>query len=268
MLQPFESIEDAKAGLLVRLRELALHPSINVRPEQVHIDTSSRYRRVMACCRRRNTLKDGKTWTIIFNLHALRANLNNVEELEHTCQHEIAHIPAPNHGPQFYRVCRSLGMPENRIGAKTSRLIRPVSVEIFVCLRCGSKKHTLREHTNKLKLCDYCGLHWDQALARMDKSRTMAMFPVKEAGSISELAVPHGDRHLKTRWLPWKEYAQYLREGGTMTVVSWWGVALRDGIYTIPEKYIGKGLTPDCPTMLFGESFAHGATALKQAKDT
>lgn len=258
MLQPFTTVEEAKIGLLAYLRELAQHPAINVNPESISVDVSARYRRRHATCRWRQVF-GMKTWTIIFNLPVLRANLDNPSELEHTCQHEIAHVRAPNHGPQFRKVCRALGIPEDRIGAKTSHLRSAKSEELWVCLRCGTKKSTFRAHTNKLKRCDWCGSSWDAALDRIDRSKTMAMFKVEDAVRISnDMAVPGKDRHLKTRWLPWKEYATYLRDGGEMTVMSWWLECLKLGMYPIPEKYVGKGLTPEIPAVIFGE-----ATAIK-----
>lgn len=245
MLQAFTTVEEAKVGLLAYLKELAIHPAINADPDRISIDVSSRYRRRHACCRWKNGPDRKKSWTIIFNLHVLKANLDNTAELEHICQHEMAHVPQPNHGPKFRQVCRALGMPEDRIGAKTSKLKSAAYEEIWVCLRCGTKAKTLRSHTNKLKRCSWCGMHWDQGLGKLDKSKTMAMFPIKDAGSVGEMGVQGKDRHLQTRWLPWKEYAQYLRDGGQFTVMHWWTECLRQGIYEIPAKYQGKGLAPE-----------------------
>lgn len=188
MIQPYKSVEEAKVGLLDYLRELAKHPAINVEPHRINIDTSPRYRRRHACCRTNHT-RQGKTWTIIFNLPVLKANLENVPELEHICQHEIAHVAAPNHGPQFRKVCRALGIPEDRIGAKTSKLNNAIHEEVFVCLRCGCKTKTLRAHTTRMKRCSWCGGYWDKALGRMDKVKTMAMFPIAEAPRVQELAL-------------------------------------------------------------------------------
>lgn len=256
MLQPFKTVEEAKVGLLVYLHELALHPAINVDPNRVSIDVSSRYRRRHACCKWKTGADGKRSWTIIFNLPVLRSNLENVPELEHTCQHEIAHIPQPNHGPKFRAVCRALGMPENRIGAKTSHLKSAVHEETWVCLRCGIKKKTLRAHTNRMKSCDWCGHNWDAELGKLDKVKTMAMFKLEEAGSIAEMSVPGRDRHLRTRWLPWRDYAQYVRDGGEMTVMSWWYQCLKSGMYEIPAKYAGKGLTPTAPEFIFGKAAA------------
>ncbi len=259
MIKPYKTVEEAKIGLLEYLRELAQHPAINVEPHRINIDTSPRYRRRHACCKT-NYTRQGKTWTIIFNLPVLKANLENVPELEHICQHEIAHVAAPNHGPQFRKVCRALGIPEDRIGAKTSQLKNAIHEEVFVCLRCGTKKKTLRAHTTRMKRCDWCGLSWDHGLNRMDKAKTMAMFPIKEAGSIAELAVPGRDRHERTRWLPWREYAKYLRDGGEMTALGWWMACLENGIYKIPAKYQGTPLAPDFST------YSAEATAIKGKK--
>lgn len=241
MLREFTTFEDAKTGLHDRLKELAVHPAIDVDPGKILIEFSPRYRRVQASCKKRTNKLLGTHWIITFNLHALMANLDNPEELDHTCVHEMAHVAAPNHGPNFRRVCRALGMPEERIGAKKSKLKSPEAKEIFVCLRCGTTKRTLRKHTDRLKRCDYCGYHYDSKLKRVDKSRTMAMFPVTDKERVKKLAiVTSGERHEQTRWLPWKEYAQYVKDGGELPVLAWWQAALEHGIYTIPAKYQDK----------------------------
>jgi len=228
MLQPYGTIEELLVGLEAHVKSIAQHPAINLKPEQIKIATSSRFKRCHArCCKKHNRIMD--TWTIVFNLPVLKNNLDNVVELDLLCKHEVAHVISPDHSHRFKHVCRQLGIPESKLvrSAKSSGLKIAKATEVYVCLRCGEKKTTQKEHTNKRKVCSWCGYHtYIPQLGRIDSARTSIMMTVEEAEKYKPEVRPNYERIrafiAENYELPWGEYAKYIRSGGDLKPSLWW----------------------------------------------
>lgn len=222
MLKPYATVEEALVGIEEYLKELVQHRAINKLPSQVKIGTNSRYVRRHACCKKHHSKVNGDSWEIIFNLPVLKCNLTNTYELDMICRHEIAHIPCPNHGLQFKVVCELLGIPGDKLvrSRKSSGLNRAVSTHVWKCLRCGVTKSTQREPNKKLKHCEWCGGRFVEY--RKDRAHTMMMFTKEGASNYHGMNEYRGSATTqKYLGFPWKDFAEYVRDGGQMSPLVW-----------------------------------------------
>ena len=207
-------------------KEWAAHPAINCSPDLVEVKFKTNLRRVHGHCGKRW----GK-WHIAYNLFSVKANLDQPQELELLVKHEVGHIKEQNHSSRFKEVLRQLGYPEDHLKKArcTTQLANYTPENKFVCLRCGYTKTTQRAMSGKMKTCDYCGTGWDTEANKMDRTRTMALFPLNIISKVKVIRSSEEVRQLRpqTRNLPWQAFAEYKRYGGELGLLCWWNATQR-----------------------------------------
>jgi len=217
----YQTLEEACESMIKLTKEWAAHPAINCNPAIVEVKFKTNIK-VHGHCGKRW----GK-WVIGYNLHMIKANLDKPEELLLLIKHEVGHIKQQNHSKKFKEVLRQLGVPEERLQRArytAHQLVNYTPENKFVCLRCGYTKSTQRVISNKTKVCDWCGHEWDKEKNKMDRSRTMALFPVAMVNKVKVVRSSEQVRalKLKTYNLPWQEFAEYKRDGGEFDLLTWW----------------------------------------------
>ena len=217
----YQTLEEAMVDITRLTKEWAAHPAINCKPELVEVKFKTNLK-VHGHCGRHFGL-----WVIGYNLHMIKANLDKPEELLLLIKHEVGHIKQQNHSKKFKEVLRQLGVPEERLQkarCTAHQLANYTPENKFLCLRCGYKKNTQRALSDKMKVCDYCGHEWDAERNKMDRSRTMALFPVEQIKSIQVIRNHDQLKAIKkeTYNLPWQSFAEYKRDGGEFDLLTWY----------------------------------------------